>query len=300
METSCGILQDNIKLMRDLDKAVIQHFIWIDHIHKLLICSDEDAKPGDLESNAFQQCGFGTWLYSGGKEMLGEYPALDKIEKLHKELHQQASYLVETHRLGNGISTEDFTGFTDLSLSFKIELRNLQFTIVNQICAVDHLTGIWNRQSMTYRLNQEYERVVRTSSRCVICMVDLDHFKQVNDRFGHLVGDDVLRRVTEICRDQLRKYDAIFRFGGEEFLLCLPDTPLENASPLMERLRKMIAEADMGIENGADFRITASFGATEMTKETGPNDAISEADHALLTAKANGRNQVVLWSEDNT
>ncbi|OOZ36699.1 GGDEF domain-containing protein [Solemya velesiana gill symbiont] len=148
---------------------------------------------------------------------------------------------------------------------------------------------------MTYRLNQEYERVVRSGSRCVICMIDLDHFKKVNDRFGHLAGDDVLKRVTEICRDQLRKYDGIFRFGGEEFVLCLPGTPLEKARVLMERLRQTIAETDMGIGEDPRFRITASFGATEMTKEKGPDDAISEADHALLTAKANGRNQVVLW-----
>ncbi|MES9869866.1 MAG: diguanylate cyclase [Sedimenticola sp.] len=298
MDTDCNVLQDNIKLMRDLDKAIIQHFVWIDQTHKLLICSDEEVQTGYLEEDAHLRCEFGRWFYDSGRDKLTEYPALDKIEKLHKDLHLQARFLIETHNRGKGISSKDFSDFTDSSLSFKIELNNLQFSIVNQICSVDHLTGIWNRQSMIYRLNQEYERVVRTGSGCVICMIDIDHFKEVNDRFGHLVGDMVLKRVTEICKDQLRKYDSIYRYGGEEFLLCLPDTRLENASPLMERLRQTIADTDMGIDEQPDFRIRASFGATEMTKEKGPADAISEADHALLTAKAKGRNQVVLWQEE--
>jgi diguanylate cyclase (GGDEF)-like protein len=158
----------------------------------------------------------------------------------------------------------------------------------------DSLTGLWNHSAIVGMLKREIERSFRHQRSLGLIMCDIDHFKRINDTFGHLEGDRSLKRVAEIIRGNLRQYDSVGRYGGEEFLVILPDCNGVQTAALAERLREMVS-CDVRLIMHDDVRLTVSFGATSI--EAGSNInwevAIRTADEALYEAKRNGRNRVV-------
>jgi diguanylate cyclase (GGDEF)-like protein len=211
-------------------------------------------------------------------------------------MHDSARILLQMRQQGLPISSTDYNTFIDQSIDFKLKVRELQHEIIQQVCIVDPLTGVWNRQAMTLRLEQERQRIIRNNSHCAICMLDIDHFKSVNDQHGHTTGDQVLRKTIERCTDKLRSYDSIFRYGGEEFLICMPELGAADAEIIIERLRQHIAAESFELGNGLCIDVTASFGITQMDRNKSLEDTIIEADHALLCAKSKGRNCVCSWN----
>jgi two-component system cell cycle response regulator len=161
------------------------------------------------------------------------------------------------------------------------------------LAATDPLTGCLNRRSMLDRLEGEFERARRYGLALSLLMVDLDHFKQVNDERGHLAGDEVLRRVGALLRSKLRNVDAVARYGGEEFVAVLPETPFDGARVLAERIREAIA-AEAFVTDDAQFTITASVGVAALARDEmqTPEDLLARVDEALYRAKNSGRNQV--------
>ncbi|HEA26529.1 MAG TPA: GGDEF domain-containing protein [Ectothiorhodospiraceae bacterium] len=168
---------------------------------------------------------------------------------------------------------------------------------MSEVCVVDHLTGAWNRYAMYSQLHQEKERLARTGDSCVICMMDIDYFKRVNDDHGHRVGDHVLKTVVGFCSDSLRKYDSIYRYGGEEFLFCLPNAGQDEARVVIERLCVSLGKQPIQLPNGESLSVTASFGISCLHKESSVEETIQKADHALLCAKAKGRDRVCCWED---
>jgi two-component system cell cycle response regulator len=162
------------------------------------------------------------------------------------------------------------------------------------LATVDALTGCMNRRAFTERLERELDRVRRYGVKLSVMMIDLDHFKDVNDTHGHIVGDSVLRQLGELLRDEVRSVDLAARFGGEEFVILLPDTDLEGAVVFAERLRKRVEEHDFA-ESGDPLRITVSIGvaaASAKGEVTEPESLTAKADEALYRAKNDGRNRV--------
>jgi diguanylate cyclase (GGDEF)-like protein len=162
------------------------------------------------------------------------------------------------------------------------------------LATVDALTGCMNRRAFTERLERELDRVRRYSVKLSVMMIDLDHFKDVNDSHGHIVGDSVLRQLGDILRDEVRSVDLAARYGGEEFVILLPDTDLEGSVAFAERLRKRVEEHDFA-ETGDPLRITVSVGVASASVEGGltePESLIAKADEALYRAKNDGRNRV--------
>jgi diguanylate cyclase (GGDEF)-like protein len=156
----------------------------------------------------------------------------------------------------------------------------------------DALTGCFNRQHGVDALDVELRRARRSHLPLSVVMFDLDAFKAINDRFGHLGGDAVLAMVGARMKETLRGSDLKCRYGGEEFLVLLPDTPLAGARRVAEALRQDLSEQRVAC-NGAEISVTASFGVTEL--EAGETDAlavIGRADAALYSAKQHGRNRV--------
>ena len=154
----------------------------------------------------------------------------------------------------------------------------------------DDLTGLWNHRIIIERLRGEADRAGRDGLPLSIVLVDLDHFKQVNDTFGHLSGDSALKQIAGVFLHSVRSYDWVGRYGGEEFLLILPGTSLTNAASRAEQLRCEVQAAHIPCPQGV-VRLTASFGVASGI----PSDAESllhAADTALYRAKANGRNRV--------
>ncbi len=162
------------------------------------------------------------------------------------------------------------------------------------LATVDALTGCMNRRAFTERLEREFGRVRRYRVKLSVMMIDLDRFKDVNDSHGHIVGDNVLRQLGDILRDEVRSVDLAARYGGEEFVILLPDTDLEGAVTFAERLRKRVEEHDFA-EAGDPLRITVSIGVASASVEGGltePESLIAKADEALYRAKNDGRNRV--------
>lgn len=159
---------------------------------------------------------------------------------------------------------------------------------------IDFLTGISSRGYFMQQAEQELTRTVRYNCNLSIFMLDIDHFKKINDTYGHKCGDLVLKKLAATCQQVLREVDIIGRIGGEEFAILLPETDKEQAIEVAERLREAIGNAEVAIENGLPVRFTASIGVTSLTGEDKNMDVLLNiADKALYQAKNAGRNKVV-------
>jgi diguanylate cyclase (GGDEF)-like protein len=156
--------------------------------------------------------------------------------------------------------------------------------------ATDALTGHWNRRALDDVLKQQVERCAVSGKPFSILMLDIDFFKKINDEFGHLVGDDVLRAFAQRLREFLRSADFCARFGGEEFVVILPDTSLTTAMEIGERIRAGIAQTPL--LNKPRVQATVSIGVATMERKQSINDLFAAADAAVYLAKNGGRNQV--------
>jgi diguanylate cyclase (GGDEF)-like protein len=178
-----------------------------------------------------------------------------------------------------------------------LERRNEELRALSErlqgLSATDALTGIANRRTFDERLAIEVARANRYGAPLSLVMLDLDHFKELNDRFGHLTGDEVLKRVASLVDREKRLGDVVARFGGEEFAAILPHTEPRAARVWAERVRQMIAATEVRSDAGA-LMVTASFGiAGAVGQREEPLTLIEEADRALYEAKRQGRNRVV-------
>jgi len=162
----------------------------------------------------------------------------------------------------------------------------------------DGLTGIYNRRFLEEILSREYSRVTRYNGVLSFILIDLDFFKKVNDNYGHLAGDEVLKIAATRIQNGLRTSDILARYGGEEFAVILPETPLEGAAVLADRLRIAIGSTPIQFNN-TDVNIGASIGVAQLTEKTQSyEEVIGQADLALYYSKENGRNQVTLCIVD--
>ncbi|MCF8032828.1 MAG: GGDEF domain-containing protein [Desulfarculaceae bacterium] len=169
---------------------------------------------------------------------------------------------------------------------------------INELAVTDELTGVWNRRRMMQALEQHRALAERTGQNFVVCFIDLDHFKLVNDRYGHHVGDVVLRTVARVLRAELREIDDFARFGGEEFVAVLAQTTLGSGRMVAERLRRRVQNIDFH-ESAPELEVTVSVGlASNLPGET-VDDLLRRADQAQYRAKTQGRNQVVLDQTEN-
>ena len=160
------------------------------------------------------------------------------------------------------------------------------------LCRTDPLTTAANRRAFNEIISQEFSRFKRSQKEYSLVMIDLDHFKSINDQHGHGAGDRVLIEVTERCKDNLRVHDIIARLGGEEFCILLPYTNLEQAHKVAERLRQKIEVMPI-ISDGNRIKVTVSVGISLVSEgESDGHDAIERADKKLLEAKSMGRNRV--------
>ena len=170
---------------------------------------------------------------------------------------------------------------------------------------IDNLTGVNNRRFFEQRLKEETARVRRSQAPISCLFVDVDHFKRINDSYGHPVGDQVLRHIAHIIREQVRTIDIVARYGGEEFTVILLQTPESRALEVAERIRNRIERQPYLKDDGAAITLTASIGVNTLLPEDCTDDLpgsarkfIERADEALYTAKNTGRNKVACYIGD--
>ncbi len=185
---------------------------------------------------------------------------------------------------------------TTLSLTGQagLAMENAQlFYEVRMLAITDDLIGLYNRRHFYELGEREFTRAGRYRHPLSVIMIDIDHFKEVNDNFGHYTGDEVLKEIARRCQKVIRKTDIIGRFGGEEFCILLTETDMEGAVKVAENLRQEIAGEPVVYRDQGEINFTASFGVSSF-KDTIPNfnGLMEEADRALYEAKQKGRNRV--------
>lgn len=182
-----------------------------------------------------------------------------------------------------------------------IALQNSQlYAEVQRLAATDELTGLPNRRVLFERGRDEVNRAQRFNHPLAVAMLDIDHFKLVNDTYTHAAGDHVLQTIAQICQAQLRNTDLAARYGGEEFALLLPETDAGAAIQVVERLCQVLAATDVALGQGITTRVTVSAGIAMLDATTNAFDTlIQRADQALYRAKQSGRNRVILWTGDS-
>ena len=156
----------------------------------------------------------------------------------------------------------------------------------------DGLTGVMNRASFANQAHREIGEHRRTKSNVSLLFIDVDHFKRINDTYGHETGDEVLKRITRLMRRCLRKGDTVARWGGEEFVVLLPATDLNVTLLIAEKIRHRI-EVEQFDELATGLHVTVSIGCVEMSRSEGLDELVAQADRALYEAKHRGRNQTV-------
>lgn len=172
--------------------------------------------------------------------------------------------------------------------------------ILSDQASHDPLTKVLNRRALEEVVNTELSRSLRHNLPMSIIMLDIDHFKRINDSYGHGQGDHVLIQVAEVLTRNTRQYDSVARIGGEEFIILLPDTSIAQAKLMAEKLRRKIAEHDYKVQVNDSIEVTASFGVTERESEKDNWLKILErADNGLYQAKSAGRNTVIVCNSNN-
>lgn len=176
----------------------------------------------------------------------------------------------------------------------KIEQMNQEFSRIRHESLTDPLTGLKNRRAFDKEITQMHTAAAIAKEPLSLLLVDIDHFKSVNDTHGHLLGDCVIKRVAQWLMESVRGKDLIARFGGEEFVLILPETDLRGAASVAENIRSNIAKRTLRHGEKTIGRVTVSVGAVQTKEEESVESLIDRADQALYQAKREGRNRVAL------
>jgi len=284
------------EVIQHLDAAEENHRRWLRTVHGGLVCG-RALGPDVLGQDAHLNCRFGQWYYHNDKELLHDHPEYLALEVLHRVMHDSAREIALRDNACDPVAGASYDLFLDRQELFAETLRRLRDRLRDCLFSFDTLTGVMTREPFMPLLAAEMERSRRSGDSAVVALLDLDHFKRVNDNYGHLAGDRVLRDVGQFLFRNLRRYDLLCRYGGEEFLACLPQVKLGEAARIMDRLRAELAAHDITLDGGQTLRVTVSVGLAELAVDSDADVSIERADQALYAAKGAGRNQVMTYSQ---
>lgn len=207
------------------------------------------------------------------------------------EVERLATMLVFVLNIGRCM----FLGMLSSSVSQSLYLSRLKlneaYKRIEELAELDELTGSLNRRCIMRMLDEEIERARKASKPCSIALIDLDWFKRINDVYGHPVGDEVLRTFAITVFANIRNLDRFGRYGGEEFLLLLPDTKGDDAARILDRLRMIVADLDWSAFSPG-MHVTISAGLATLRDNDNADTFLARADRALYSAKAQGRNRI--------
>ncbi|MFQ5354999.1 MAG: diguanylate cyclase [Mariprofundaceae bacterium] len=285
---------DTITLIhKEFSAAIKAHSRWLHELHCGLVA--EEAMPKEfLISESHRFCPFGKWLYHGRNNLLEDIEAMQGIEKVHKLMHEEAYALATMYRNQTPIPVIKYNAFVQHLSSYSEQLSNFRDSLQEAGTMFDSLTGLFSRQAMMSLISNEHTLVLRGEQSCALAMLDLDHFKAVNDVHGHQAGDIVLHQTAQHILNSLRPYDMAFRYGGEEFLICLPNSDIDTSLQVMDRLRSEVDTLPIFLPDNETLHVTVSIGVAALSPDESLEQTISNADKALYTAKESGRNKVIL------
>lgn len=285
-------------LKKDLIMHYQSHLEWLNALIKAIDAKQPDAMP-ELEADL---CRFGGWLHNDGKAVISNNSKYRYLVSIHQTLHalggaiqsQMKKPLINYNVLMSYLEKCEF-----ISLSIGTELALIDNRNLVKDISKDPLTRALNRNALESVFNNHYELALATDSHFVLAMCDLDHFKLLNDRYGHLAGDQVLKSFVATCKHLLRESDIIIRYGGEEFIILMSNTHLAAAADKLDQLRREFGNLCCNIDNQF-IDVSVSIGAIEIKPKISDsadqkaiNTYIERADQKLYQAKERGRNCVV-------
>lgn len=281
--------------LQQLSRAIDNHEQWYRALIRTITCRLPYDRR-DVSEDAHRKCNFGQWYYGGEiPQELHGHPAFIALEAKHERMHRLAARLLLASEKAPSIPAGDYDNFAKALDLLQLELQTLRREIENWFHGHDPLTGAENRTSMLTRLRETLELGKRNIGPNCISMMDLDHFKNLNDTYGHLIGDQVLAASAHYVMDHLRPYDRVFRYGGEEFLILMPGAGLQAGELVVDRIRNGLAAAVLAHDGGKPVSITASFGIALLDPAIGLEESMDRADKAMYAAKTAGRNRVCVW-----
>jgi len=248
-----------------------------------------------LQLGAHGESAFGLWYEERKETPPVDQPAFGLLVVLHEALLNHIALLAGRAWKDDRVPVEEYDALLEKVRAFDEQAGRLTRAFQAAISDIDPLTGAQTRQVMLRDLKREMQRARRSGSPGCLALADIDRFKAINDGHGHAAGDMVLSAVAGLLIESLRPYDAVYRYGGEEFLLCLPETGPEEARRVLERVRERIAGQSITLADGQSLSVTVSFGLTLMTPRRPLDELIERADKALYAAKAGGRDRVEVW-----
>ncbi len=281
-------------VIAQLKESLNNHQQWHGALIRTLVCGLPSDKH-DTSDEAHTECRFGQWYYSKAPEKLRKHPGFIALGEEHKRLHHMARLLLISADADNPITPLDFDNFANALERLRLEISALERELENSLFNHDALTGAINRFGILPTLREQQELVKRHAQLCYIAMMDLDHFKAINDLHGHAAGDKVLAAAVHYLIKNLRPYDKVFRYGGEEFVLCMPYIELVPGFDRIKEINEGLAALEIDIGEKESIRITASFGLTLLEPDIPVEKSIDRADRALYAAKSAGRNCVLIW-----
>ena len=249
----------------------------------------------DVHEESFRRCRFGQWLYSEGQRLLSDHASYAAIESEHRRMHQLATRLLLTTAEGIPTGVQDYELFNSAVKSLRLEAATLKRELDDLLSHIDPLTGVNGRTLLLTALRELHAMVKRNVMPCSVVMMDLDHFKAINDTYGHQAGDSVLIACAQYVTQHLRPYDKIFRFGGEEFVITLQNASSEVALGAVNHLREGLANMPVHY-NDMLIGVTASFGVAPLDSDQSVEQTLDHADQALYAAKSEGRNWAKIWN----
>ena len=280
-----------------LDRNMIKHYeahlIWLSSLAKCIKNLNIDTYP-ELDG---RKCDFGKWLHNEAKDIVQNNSKLKSIHSLHDSLHLFGRKILkhinnsEYHILMTYLEKCEL-----LSLSIGTELSLIENILMNKKITKDALTGAMNRHGLESVFESQYELSLATNNSFVIAMCDLDFFKKLNDSYGHLAGDKMLKLFVNTVKTYIRNSDVIIRYGGEEFILLLPAINKAKGYEVLEKIRKAFEKESLVIYE-KEVKTTVSIGLLEIKpeyyyKKNFLNEYINIVDQKLYMAKENGRNRV--------
>ncbi|HAA93876.1 MAG: diguanylate cyclase [Rhodospirillaceae bacterium] len=286
--------EESQAVLRMIANALEEHENWLQRWHRAVVCGTEPDR--EIVSDQAKFLGpFGSWLALNDNDGLLDQPVFSELGAAHTDMHEFGRLLALRAVDGKPIPPEDYEAFITKVNPFNSVARRIRDAFQQATTQLDPLTGIHNRQTMMLELELERERALRTGTPLCIVLADIDHFKAVNDTHGHAAGDAVLRAVAGSYLSHLRPYDSIYRYGGEEFLLSLPNADEDTAFKVVERLREALGREEIAVNGSDRLSVTSSFGLCMVEDERSIKQTIEQADQALYAAKRNGRNRSVIW-----
>jgi diguanylate cyclase len=285
--------------LKQLDLAIYWHEKWSSNLARTIICRLPDDHI-DIAEDAHRRCQFGQWYYGNEVKELHNHQSFVAVESDHAHMHQMARRLILAIRQGATDTSIEYDDFRNALDHLNLEINTLKHEIEDSIHNRDALTGAENRISMLTSLRELHQLAKRGVQECAVVMMDVDHFKQINDNHGHLIGDQILVGLVKSLKAHLRPYDHVYRYGGEEFIISLQNTDLQSAKSIAERMRTGIGTLAIPILEQNVFSLTVSLGIAMLDPEVDVEESISRADTALSAAKDSGRDRVCIWDPSLT